>query len=132
MFGSLAAAQRRFGLGIGEVSIILLGHELKADVLLIDDMKARKLAQEHGLAVLGCVGVLQDAFNLKLIRDLPAAYRQMLACGAYVDRVLLESILNRLNLPSLWTHSLSSNRSRLVCTRLTGISVCFLSSMRNW
>ena len=29
-------------------------------------------------------------------------------------------------------YSFSSARSRLVCTRLTGISVCFLSSMRNW
>jgi predicted nucleic acid-binding protein len=54
----LAAIQQRFGLGIGELSVIMLGQELKADVLLIDDMKARRLAQEEGLAVLGCVGVL--------------------------------------------------------------------------
>ena len=29
-------------------------------------------------------------------------------------------------------YSLNSSRRRLVCTRLTGISVCFLSSMRSW
>ena len=29
-------------------------------------------------------------------------------------------------------YSFSSARRRLVCTRLTGISVCFLSSMRSW
>ena len=28
--------------------------------------------------------------------------------------------------------SFRSARRRLVCTRLTGISVCFLSSIRNW
>ena len=86
---NLAAAQQRFGLGIGELSVIVLGQELKADVLLIDDMKARKRAQEEGLAVLGCVGVLHDAFGLKLLSDLPEAYRQLLACGAYVGRMLL-------------------------------------------
>jgi uncharacterized protein len=50
---NLADAQQRFSLGIGKLSVIMLGQELKADVLLIDDMKARKLAREEGLAVLG-------------------------------------------------------------------------------
>ena len=60
---NLASAQQRFGLGIGELSIIMLGRELKADLVLIDDLKARNLAREEGLAVLGCVGVLHDAFG---------------------------------------------------------------------
>jgi putative oxidoreductase len=30
------------------------------------------------------------------------------------------------------SQSFSNSRSRLVCTRLTGISVCFLSSIRSW
>jgi len=51
--------------------------------------------------VLGCVGVLHDAFGLKLICDLPEAYRQLLASGAYVDRLLLENILKILNLPPM-------------------------------
>ena len=97
----LSAAQQRFGLGVGELSIIILGQELKADVVLIDDMKARKAAQGEGLTVLGCVGILHDAFGLKLIPDLSAAYRQLLASGAYVDRMLLEKILKMLNLPPL-------------------------------
>jgi hypothetical protein len=62
-----AAAQQRFG--VGELSVILLGQELKADLVLIDDMKARKLARDKGQAVLGCVGVLHDAFGLKLLSD---------------------------------------------------------------
>jgi len=96
-----ADAQQHYNLGIGEQSVIMLGRELNADVLLIDDMKARKLAQEEGLVVLGCVGVLHDAFGLKLISDLPEAYRQLLASGAYVDRPLLENILKILNLPPM-------------------------------
>jgi predicted nucleic acid-binding protein len=98
---NLAAAQQRFGLGIGELSIIMLAQELKADVLLIDDMKARNLAREEGLAVLGCVGILHDAFGQKLLSDLTGAYRQLLASGAYIDRAFLENILKILNLPPL-------------------------------
>jgi hypothetical protein len=30
------------------------------------------------------------------------------------------------------SQSPKSSRSRFVCARLTGISLCFLSSMRNW
>ena len=60
---SLAAAQQRFGLGIGELSIITLGRELKADVLLIDDLKARNLAREEGLA---CWGVWVSFMMLPL------------------------------------------------------------------
>ncbi len=32
----------------------------------------------------------------------------------------------------LFRYSLNSSRSRFVCARLTGISVCRLSLMRNW
>ena len=95
------AAQQRFGLGIGELSTIFLSQEWKADVVLIDDSKARKVAQEEGLRVLGCVGVLEDAFSLKLLSDLPEAYRQLLVSGAYVDRQILENSLKALNLPPL-------------------------------
>ena len=98
---NLAAAQQRFGLGTGELSAIVLCQELKADVVLIDDSKARKVAQEEGLRVLGCVGVLEDAFRLKLLSDLPEAYRQLLVSGAYVDRQILENSLTTLNLPPL-------------------------------
>jgi len=63
--------------------------------------KPANLARGEGLAVLGWVGVLHDAFGLKLVSDLPGAYRQLLASGAYVDRALLENILKILNLPPL-------------------------------
>jgi predicted nucleic acid-binding protein len=48
--------QQRSALGLGELSIVALGRDLDADLLLVDDMKARSLAQREGLAVLGCVG----------------------------------------------------------------------------
>jgi predicted nucleic acid-binding protein len=57
----LVDAQRSLGLGLGELSVILLGQELGADLLLIDDLKARTAARQMGLTVLGCIGILLDA-----------------------------------------------------------------------
>jgi predicted nucleic acid-binding protein len=98
---SITAAQQRFGLGIGEISAIILGREVNAGLVLIDEIKARKAAQEYGLTVLGSVGVLEDAFILRLLPDLPQAYRQLLSSGAYIDRKILENSLKALNLAPL-------------------------------
>jgi predicted nucleic acid-binding protein len=97
----LPSAQQRFGLGTGETSVIVLWRELRADVLLLYDMKARTMAKQKGMAVLGCVGVLYDAFVLKFLPDLTVAFRQLLSSGAYVDRGLLDNILKVLSLPPL-------------------------------
>lgn len=98
---ALAGAQKSFGLGIGESSAIILGQEVNASLVLIDEIKARKVAREYGMAVLGCVGILEDAFGLHLLSDLASAYRQLASSGAYIDRRILENSLKALNLPPL-------------------------------
>src|SRR5437870_2717598 len=55
----LTAAQVRFGLGAGELSTILLAQELDADLVILDDLAARKLAQNEGFRVQGCVAILE-------------------------------------------------------------------------
>ena len=74
---------------------------MNATLVLIDEIKARKVAREYGMAVLGCVGILEDAFGLHLLPDLAQAYRQLISAGAYVDRKILENSLQALNLPPL-------------------------------
>lgn len=95
---ALADAQKRFALGVGEISAIVLGQEANARLVLIDEIKARKVAREYGLAVLGCVGILEDAFRLHALPDLAQAYRQLVSAGAYIDRKILENSLMSLNL----------------------------------
>jgi len=68
-FAAVADVQKEFGLGIGETSAIILSQELNASLALIDEVKARKVAKERGIAVLGCVGILEDAFDLHLLPD---------------------------------------------------------------
>jgi len=98
---SLSKAGSIHGLGIGELSAITLCRELNADLLLVDDRQARKLAREVGLSMAGCVGLLREGFVRNLVPDLSAAYRHLLAAGARVDRRLLESVLKDLRLPPL-------------------------------
>ena len=97
----LAVAQRELGLGIGEVSAILLAVELGADAVIIDDRDGRRAAWKMGVDTVGCVGVLEEAFRLKLIPDLRATYRQLLLSGAFVSRRILEQSLKSFNLAPL-------------------------------
>ena len=58
----LMAAQQNYALGVGELSTILLGKELHASAVLLDDYKARKLATAEGLQVRGSVGLLETFY----------------------------------------------------------------------
>ena len=55
----LYSAQRKYGLGPGEMSSILLAKELGANPVLLDDYRARKLAKAEGLKILGTVALLE-------------------------------------------------------------------------
>jgi hypothetical protein len=94
----LAGAQQELGLGIGEVSAILLAVELDADAVLMDDRDGRRAAWKMGVDTVGCVGVLEEGFRLKLIPDLRVAYRQLFVSGAFVSRKILEQSLKNFNL----------------------------------
>ena len=97
----LMVDQTQLGLGLGELSAIALAKEIAADVVLIDEIKARGIARNKGLRVVGCVGILEHAFTRHLIPDLSQTYRDLLGSGAYVDRGILERSLRSLNLPPL-------------------------------
>ena len=51
----------------GESEAIILAQELNADLLLLDDMKARRIAKQRGLVITGILGILDQATNMKLI-----------------------------------------------------------------
>jgi len=97
------SADDRILLGAADISAILLAKQLRADVVLMDDRKARALAVKHGVTPLGCIGILQDAFQAGLVGDLREAYKSLLGSGAYVDRRIVEVNLRLLNLPGLDT-----------------------------
>jgi predicted nucleic acid-binding protein len=97
----VAVAQAQSVLGAGELSTIVLARELSADLTIMDDRQARRLAEKQGLVVFGCVGVLETAFRHGLITGLTAAYRKLIASEAYINPEILKASLARLKQPPL-------------------------------
>jgi len=97
----LHSAQRKYGLGPGEMSTILLAKELNANPVLLDDYSARKLAKAEGLEILGTVGLLEAFYLRRYLTDLRSAFQQLLMHNVYIDRRLLDRRLRALGLPLL-------------------------------
>ncbi len=70
------APQISLNLGRGEREVIALAVHLQADLVLMDDRKARLAAVEHGLTVTGTLAILVAAAKLSLV-DLPAALNDL-------------------------------------------------------
>jgi len=96
----LLAAQQKYALGAGELSTILLGKELRADAVLLDDHNARRVARAEGLQVRGSVGLLETLYLRGHLADLAGTFRQLLE-HSYIDRRLLERRLRALGLSPL-------------------------------
>jgi predicted nucleic acid-binding protein len=89
------------GLGAGERGAILLAKSLEADLVLLDEWKARRIAREAGLAITGCLGVMEAGSRRGLVPDLRQAYIDLLRQGIRFDIGLLQDSLARLGLPKL-------------------------------
>jgi len=63
-------------LGRGERDAILLASEIRAELLLCDDLLARKLAVQRSLSVIGTLGILRDAAKMSLL-DIRTALDQL-------------------------------------------------------
>ena len=94
----VAAAQERFGLGLGELSTLILAKEVGADLVILDDLGARKLAQREGFRVQGTIAVLEASFRKGHLSDLREAYIQLLKRGVFLDRSLLNRVLESFKL----------------------------------
>ena len=97
----LYSAQRKYGLGPGEMSTILLAKELGANPLMLDDYRARKLAKAEGLEILGSVGLLETFYVRRCLTDLRSAFQRLLTHNVYIDQRLLDRRLRSLGLPPL-------------------------------
>lgn len=64
---ALNILQRVTLLDLGESEAIILAQELKADVLLMDESKGRKVAKQLGIPLSGALGVLIDSFDIGLL-----------------------------------------------------------------
>jgi predicted nucleic acid-binding protein len=80
------------GFGLGERQAIVLAQELRADLLVADDMDARNEAESRHLAVIGTLGVLKLAAGRKLV-DFSRAVVNLRDAGFYASDTLVKRLL---------------------------------------
>ncbi len=89
------------GLGAGERSIIYLASALPADLVLIDEERARRAARAVKIGIAGSIAVLERGAKLNLVSDLRSVYSNLLDQGIHYDRRLLNQSLEKLGLAKL-------------------------------
>ena len=77
----------------GESESVMLYKELNADFLLIDDKKARAIAENLGVNCIGIIGLLAVARNKGFIKELKPLFDTFLQNKRYYSVELLNAIL---------------------------------------
>jgi len=89
----LATNLLRSQLDYGESESIVLAKELGADILVMDEKKARKVALANSQPVIGTIGILQAAKDKGLITDMKTHLDGLIANGIWIDRKLYQTVL---------------------------------------
>lgn len=78
----------------GEREAILLAEELKADLLLMDERKGRRIATKRKITIIGTLGLLERAAGLGMV-DFRNALNALKSSDFYVSRDLEADFLKR-------------------------------------
>ena len=86
-----------FVMDYGESESVILYKELNADFLLIDDKKARKIAENFDIKCIGTLGILSVAKDKGLLNDLRPIFKTFLENNRYYSIKLLNKLLKSHN-----------------------------------
>ncbi|MBE0426174.1 MAG: DUF3368 domain-containing protein [Nitrospirae bacterium] len=84
-----------YNLGSGEASSIILAKELKTDLLLVDEKRARIVANSYGMAVIGTLGFIEICYEKRLVTNLKEIYQKMKEMNIRLDENLINNSLKR-------------------------------------
>ena len=93
----IAHIERNSGLGKGELEAIALYKQTGADLLLIDDARAKKVAYINNVEVMGSLGVLLLAKQQGLLTVLSPLLDRLRDSDIFISDDLLERILMMAN-----------------------------------
>ncbi len=84
-----------FVMDYGESESVILYKELNADYLLIDDKKARAIAENFGIQCIGTIGILSIARDKGIIDELKPLFESFLKNNRFYSLKLLNAILKK-------------------------------------
>ncbi len=79
----------------GERSAIILAEQIQADLIILDEKFARKIAKQRGLNIIGLLGILYDACLANLIE--PTKFKELQETNFFVSPKLIQDILDKIN-----------------------------------
>lgn len=83
-------------LDAGEAAVIALSRELNANLVLIDERKARKVARNiYGLRVIGTAGILVKAKKLGLLDNIASLLQIMRDSGYRIGDSIVDAALKQ-------------------------------------
>jgi predicted nucleic acid-binding protein len=91
---SVVLLQREMKLDRGESEAIVLAKNINADLIIIDERKARRIAKDVGLKVTGTLGILVEAKQQGLIKELKSLLDELMDNNIRISRKLYMEILN--------------------------------------
>ncbi len=87
--------QLQQSLHLGESEVIVLAKEIEADLIIMDDAHARKIAEAAGLKVVGLLAILLDAKQKGLIRQIRPLLNELREKGFFMEDDLFTMLLQR-------------------------------------
>jgi predicted nucleic acid-binding protein len=82
-------------LDAGEASSIALSLEIEDSILIIDELKGRKIARSLNIKIIGTIGILILAHKKGLIKDLITVILKLVNSGFRLSDDLLNSIVDQ-------------------------------------
>ena len=84
----------RARLHAGEVEVMILAREQKADLVIMDDDAAKKTAKFLGLNVTGTLGVLLKAKKKGYLKKVEPVINELICDGLYISDIVKQYVLD--------------------------------------